>query len=110
MSEEFELVVKYNAIRLWLDLSERVGFQPVNKKAFLAAVEPEVRKALEEAHERRSREGGHPTSLVDQSPAVGGQLEPSVPVDQVQKANSSPPLPGEDTWGRIPPCEWDGCR
>jgi hypothetical protein len=96
VTEEFELVVKYNAIRLWLDLAERVGFQPINKKAFLAAVEPQVRKALEEARERTERERGLPASPVDNGPAVVGSVGPSVPVNKVQ----------------VPACEWGGgvCR
>jgi hypothetical protein len=86
-----DLAVKYNAIRMWLVLIEKLEFQPANKKEFLAAVEPEIRKALEESNERTKREGGHPTSLVDQPQAVGGQLEPRVPK---------------------PACEWGGgvCR
>lgn len=108
MNEEdvdIELVVRDTARRMWSDFVARMDVQPSNKASFIAAVLPEIRKAF---NERTSREGGHATSLVDQPQAVGGQLEPSVPY-------SAPPLPGEDTWGRIPSkpaCEWGGgvCR
>jgi hypothetical protein len=86
-----DFAIRYVALRMWMDLTAKLDKKPANKDTFLAAVYPEIKKALESQHERTEREGGLPASPVDNGSGVVGSVGPSV-----QK----------------PACEWGGgvCR